>query len=277
MITYQYKLLVLVISFFISSLSYAEVSDRSLDRILDLSGLKTQMEQFPEMIKAGMEQSKQQGTPLADTQYNSMLMAVDESVLPSEIIEEIRSSLKKSITEEDAQQLLRWYESDLGREITRAEVDSSTPEAYQQMMESAQSLLENTERVEFANRLDALLGATDMAVNLQEYTGIAVYSAIMTAMQPNKPLDLEPVKAQMKASISQARTAIKQLVTLTFVFSYINIETNKLNKYENFLNNSTTKKFNNVVIESMNRAFEGTISKLANSLSLAFSTEQQQG
>ncbi len=235
-----------------------------------------QIDQFPGLINAGMEQAKQQGTPIPDAQYRSMVNSADESIVPSEIIEGIRISLRKSINEKEAKKLLAWYESDLGREITRAEESASTPESYQKMMQSAQSLLENSERVEFANRLDVLMGATDMTMGIQEHTGIAVYSAIMTAMQPDAPLNIEPFKAQMDAASEQTRAAIKQMVTISFLYSYRNIETNNLKKYEKFLNDATTLKFNKTIMDSMNSGLESSVSKWADLLAKIFKSKKQQ-
>ena len=276
MIKQQYNLLLVAIFFFVPSLSYADVSDESINKLLDLSGLTMQVDQIPDLIKTGMAQAKQQGTPIPDAEYSSLINSANESILPSEIIEGIRVSLKKSINEKEAQKLLGWYESDLGKEITHAEESASTPEAYQQMMQSAQSLLENSERVEFANRLDVLLGATDMTMGIQEHTGIAVYSAIMTAMQPDAPLNIEPFKAQMDAASVQTRAALKQMVTISFVYSYKNIETNNLKKYEYFLNDATTMKFNKTIMDSMNRELKSSVSKWADVLAQIFKSNKQQ-
>ena len=276
MIKHQYKLLLVAMFFFVSSLSYADVSDESINKLLGLSGLTMQVDQFPGLIKAGMEQAKQQGTPIPDAEYSLMINSADESILPSEILEKIRATLKKSIDEQEAKKLLAWYESDLGKEITRAEEKASTPEAYQEMMQSAQSLMENSERVKFASRLDALLGATDMTMGIQEYSGIAVYSAIMTAMQPDTPVNIEPFRAQMDAASAQTRAAVKQLVTISFVFSYKNIGTEDLRKYEYFLNDATTMKFNRSIMDSMNKGIESSILKWADALALIFKNKKQQ-
>ena len=148
MIKHQYKLLLVAIFFFASSLSYADISDESINKLLELSGLTMQVDQFPDLIKAEIEQAKQQSTLIPDSEYGSMVNSFNESILPSEIIEGIRVSLKKSINEEEAQKLLAWYESDLGKEIRYAEESASTPEAYKQMRQSAQSLLENVGSVQ---------------------------------------------------------------------------------------------------------------------------------
>ena len=151
MIKHQFKKVLLIVLFLSSPLSYAEISDESLNKILDLSGLTMQVNQFPGLIKVGMEQAKQQGVPISDAEYSLMVTSADKSILPSKILGEIKKSLKQSINEEEAKKLLAWYESDLGKEITKAEEKASTPNAYQQMMQAAPSLLENSERVDFVS------------------------------------------------------------------------------------------------------------------------------
>lgn len=277
MIKNQYNLLLVVILLFAPSLSYADASDESIKKLLELSGLTMQVDQFPALIKEGMAQAKQQGNPIPDSEYSSLINSVDESISPSEIIEGVRVSLNKSITEKEAQKLLSWYESDLGKEITRAEKNASTPEAYRQMMQSAQSLLENSEQVEFANRLDALLGATDITMDIQEHAGIAVYSAMMTAMQPDEPLNTESFRRQMNAASAQTRSSVKQMVTISFVYAYQNIEKNNLKKYEKFLNDPTTKKFNKTITDSMSRELKLSVSKWADTLAKIFKSNNEQG
>jgi len=245
------------------SLSFASASDKSIDKLLDLSGLTKQVKEFPGLVKTGMEQARQQGAAIPEDLFSKMTKSVDKSILPSEILDGIRSSLKKTICEDEAKKLLKWFESDLGRKITVAEEDASTPKAYQQMMGNAQALLTDSKRVEIAKRLDKLLGATDMAMNIQKYSGLAVYSAIMTAVAPGQPLNIEAYKSQMLAMEPQMRTNIEQLVIISFIYSYKTIDDKSLNKYEVFLNNSTTVKFYNAVMESMNKGFETATSKWA--------------
>ncbi len=271
----RFKLLLPAILFCVSSLCYAEVSDNSLNKILDLSGLTKQVGQFPGLIKMGMEQAKQQGAPIPDEDHKSMLMIVDQSVVTSEIVAEIRASLKESINEVEAKQLLTWYESELGKEITAAEERASTPEAYQEMMQSAESLMGDLERLEYAMRLDMSLGLTRMTMDLQEQTGLAVYSAIMTAIQPDKPLDLEPIKTKMKAERAQTRETIKQMVLISLAYSHKELAIDKLKKYETFLKDPITKKFIQTSMKSMKQALKTSASKIMKALVLMIKSKKQ--
>lgn len=275
MIKNQYKSLLVTMFFFVSPLSYADLSDESINELLDLSGLTMQIGQFPGLIKAEIQRAKQQKTPISDTAYNLMINSVDKSILPSDIIGEIKISLKESITENEARKILTWYKSDLGKEITHAEENATTPDAYQKMTQSAESLLANSERVEFANKLDVLLAATDMQMDTLKYSSIAIYSAFQTVMQPCAPFDIESMKSKLDTQNEQTYAAFKRLITISFLYSYQDIEMEKLKKYENFLINKATKKFNKAIMGSISRGFESSISKWASELANAFLNMKQ--
>ncbi len=264
MIKHQYKKLLVAIFFFVSSLSYAEISDQSINKLLDLSGLTMQIDQLPALVKTIFEQAKQENTSILDAEYRLMVTSFNESISPSEIVGAIRANLKKSINEKEAQKLLAWYQSNLGKKITRAEKNASTPRGYRYMMQLEQSLLSNQKRVAFANRFDVLTGTTDMAIRLQKHTNITLYSKIMTAIKPDTPLNIKEVKTKTASVLTRA--AVKKMVTLSFVYSYRNIETGKLKKYEAFLNDVTTMKFNKTIMDSMSREFESSVSKWADIL-----------
>ena len=245
------------------SLSIASTKEDNLDKLLLLSGMTKQVGEFPGLVKAGVMQGVQQGASIPENEVSLILHSADKTILPSVILAEIRHSLEKSLSNEDIEKLLEWYESDIGKRITAAEEKASTPEAYQQMMNSAQQLLADTKRVEVAARLDELLGATDMAMEIQEFSGVAVYSAIMTAIAPDQELNLDAYKSQMAAMQPQMRANIQQLVAVSFVYSYQEIDDDSLAAYEAFLNRSITKQFNDSTIKGLNRGFKKVVADWA--------------
>jgi len=251
----------LVFLLLFSSLSYAEISDKTINTLLDLSGLTEQISQYPEVFKSGIEQAKQQGTPFPDDGYQLIIQKMEESTLSKDIIERISYSLKQSLSEEEGEELLTWFKSDLGKEITKAEEDAGTAEAFQNITEMAEDLLTKTEKVAFAKRLDALIGATEMNMDIQENTGIAVFSIIMTLLQPDVPLDLAPVKAQMDSVRAETKATVEQMITASMVYTYQNIDDKKLAQYEEFLKKPTSMKFNKSVTENLGKGLEVSFSK----------------
>ena len=210
-----------------------------------------------------------------EVEYNAILLSIEKSLLPTEILAEIRGELKKSISESQANEMLVWYESDLGKKITLAEEKSTSAEAYKKMVQEAQSLLADSERVEIAKRFDTLLGVTDMTIEIQKYTGIAVYCAIMSVMQPELPLNIEQIRAQVSSMGAQNNATIQQMIILSFVYSYQSIDKGELRKYEVFLANDSTAKFNKIVMSSMYNGFERSILNMADALAIIYRDKKQ--
>jgi hypothetical protein len=187
-------------------------------------------------------------------------------MLPREILEGIKSELAQSMTEEEIEVLLLWYESDIGKEITLAEERASTAEAYQKMMLEAQSLLSNSKLIESAQRIDLLMGATENALLLQEFTGVALYQSMMTLLYPNEPLNLELFKEYLTAQRAEARMSIQLMFFMSCAYAYRDIEVEKLTEYEAFLNKPSSKKFNYIVTLGLNIGLQRWVYKWADQL-----------
>jgi hypothetical protein len=84
----------------------------------------------------------------------------------------------------------------------------------------------------------------------------------MSSVRPDKPVDLEPLKAKMKAERAQTREALKDMVLLSLVYSYKDLDIEKLKKYEDFLRDPVTKKFAKTTMKSLNSALKSAVSKI---------------
>lgn len=265
-----HTLIVFLVLMFASSVGFASASEESINKLLKYSGLTAQIQQYPDQIKAGFMQAQQQGTPISTEELNALITSVDEHILPSEIIGEIRLELQKKLSEEEAQHLLKWFKSPIGKEITKAEEAASDPDVQAQIMQQSATLMNDKERVELAKSLDNLVGATDTTMGIYEYSSIAVFSALMTAMQPNTPLNVAPLRAQMSANAAQTRAEIENLIMLTYTFTYKDISITNLKKYEAFLSEPTATKLSRTLSFSMKQAMENSISNWAASLAQLF-------
>ena len=251
----------------LSSVSFAQLSDATVDKLLTLTGLTTQVEQFPSLIKAGIDDAALQDDSVTDVQIQLMTNSIQDTIIPAEILAGMRTAIQASLVQSEADQLLAWYVTELGREITTVEEKASTVEAYQDMMSMSAQLLDNKDRVAIAHRYDELLGVTEMMDDLQESLGVAVYTAMMTQLAPDEPLDLEPLYASIAANKAETQEMTAQLVTVSLVYTYLDLPLSKLEKYESFLADSVTKKFNKIVISSMWDGLGTSASKWASALS----------
>lgn len=258
-------------------LSHAEVTDSDIDRVLQLAGITEQVERFPELIKAGMRQARLDKELISESDFSAMLIRTDDTIRPAEILDVVRDALRETLSDEDLERLLAWYRSDLGREITELERQAGTPEALEHMEAQAAALLENTGRVEFAQRIDQIVGATELTMSIQEHTGIAVFSAITLALRPDSAYqEIARFRQQMAAMRPLFREPTERMVIVSFVYTYQPLDADKLEKFEAFLSRPDTTRFNRTVVEGLGRGLGRSIDNWARALAQIFTHQEQQ-
>ena len=271
------KFLLVLILILLPPVSPGVAANGDIDRILKLAGIEAQVEQIPELIKAGMRQAELDDQLISKSDFDTMLIRTDDTILPAEIIAEVRGALEASLSEADIAELLAWYESDLGREINALEEKAGSPEALERMSAQATELLERTERVEFARRIDAIVGATDLTLSIQEYTGIAVFSAITLALRPESAAqEIQRFREQMAAMRPQFREPMERTIIVSFVYTYLPLDAQKLDRFEAFLTRPATRRFNHNVAEGLGRGLGKSIASWALALAEIFANREQQ-
>jgi hypothetical protein len=253
----------------------AGASDASLQRLMELSGTTTQIGQLPGQVQAGLAQSQRQEGGLTDRQFADLSAAVVGAIDPAPILATLRASLAQRLSEAEVRELLAWYESDLGRRITRAEVDAADPAALQTMIANAEKLLANQQRVEQALELDRLMKATDQAAMLQEKLAVAMFVAIATLHSGGQPVDTEAFLAQMRQHQQQIRANVQQFIVLAYVFSYRDIGMAELKRYHGFLAQPTSAKMVNAINDGMSRGLDAMIDQIALAVAALFDQEMK--
>ena len=262
------KVIALLITFGLSSLSWAEIDDQSLNKILISSGITAQVSQFPQLIKQGLNSAARPSQKIPDSVINLMSSTVDDSILASDILEAIKLSIKHSLTQDQALQLLRWYQADLGTKITLAELNASSKSAFKEIIKESKSLLLNTKLVDFAKRIDTLYAVTDSTMDMQNISGAGIYMVVMTALRPSNRASIAQYNTYLNASRKQLRAAIEQVIILSFVYSYKDLSAQQLSDYEVFLTRKATIKFHRSVVSSMNTQMSISVAKWADNLML---------
>lgn len=273
----QRKLLPAIVWLALPVLCQASPADGDLDRILRMSGIAAQIEQFPELIKQGMRQAQLDGELISKSAFSTMLIRTDDTIRPAEIIAEVRSGLGESLSGDDVEELLEWYQSDLGREINALEEKAGSDEAFERMSRQAPELLARTGRVEFARRIDEIVGATDLTMSIQEYTGLAVFSAITLALRPDSAYqEIQHFREQMAILRPQLREPTERMVIVSFVYTYLPLDQPKMDRFEAFLERPVTRRFNRAVARGLGSGLGRSIDRWAQALAQIFANKEQQ-
>jgi len=260
---HAYKLLLLVIFISYGKFSVANELSPTTTRLLQISGITNQVEEFPRFIKEGMLQAKQQDHGIQDDTFKEMLAMVDDAMNTTVMLNEIGNKLSQSLNVNDTQDILSWYESRAGKTITAAEEHASTPEAYHEMLQQSASLLKDQKRIDYARSVDKLLSATQFTLDLHIHTQLAVVSAFSSVLEPEAPRQLDAYKAQVQNQVENLRTGIQQFVVLSFAYSYQAISDEDLNDYKAFLETPAARNFNQVAMLGISETLQRAIAVLA--------------
>ena len=131
-------------------------------RLIDVSGIREQVAAMPNLVKAGLAQTRmQKATPRLAEQ---IFEAVDVSMNAVTMRELIHSRIRQEIPPEDIPRLLVWYESPLGRKITALEVASMDPENEEEMLKALPGLLQHKDSPERMKKFQRL----EKALNIPE-------------------------------------------------------------------------------------------------------------
>jgi hypothetical protein len=241
---------------------------------MTLSGINKQVAGYPGMLNAGIDQAHQQNPSIPGNELSGMKRAIEKAFVPELFINSISNEIRNNVTEEEASQLISWFESIPGQKITLAEENASKPEALQNMISEAQSLFSDTTRVGLAQKIDALVGSTDMTMQIQMDTAVAVFTSVSSALGQNQNEMIENFKLQLASREEQMRKNTEQFTIISFLYSYKNIDLETLKKYIHFLGEPNTIKFNDSVKKGLKYAFKKATNDMAKSLGILISSKE---
>jgi hypothetical protein len=248
-----------------------DISKGSLDKLMALSGLNKQMSDLPNIVIGGAEESrKQYSSDLPDAVYNDLKKAIEKSFRPSEILQEISMEIKKNLSEAEARSLLNWYESDIGRKITKAEEDASTPAAQEEMMRNASFLIGDHERVALAEKMESVLHVTDMTIKVSENSAIATLTALSTVAEPGQRENTSALKIRLSQQIQESRAHVREMVIVSNVYGYKDIDIAGIEKYIKFIESAAARKFNNAAMKGMEKSLKQSTEKMAKAFAAEF-------
>jgi len=249
-----------------------KITDSSLDKLMSLSGINKQFSKnsVSDMVLMGIESAKKDVEGISDIEFADMKIGIGNAFSAEDLLKRIRDEIKKNVSESETKNLFIWYESDLGKKITKAEEKASTAEAFKEMCNNAETLLKEKKRVELAQKMDESLNISDTMVQLQIKTAAAVFIAISIAMEPDKKVNLKAFKENLKIRKPQMIKKTKEMSILSLVYSYRNISIDSLKKYIEFVENPKTKNFNDAAMSGIKKALNHSIKKMAKSLAKLF-------
>lgn len=259
-----------------------EISDASLNKLLQLSGIQAMVSQFPGLLRMRMQQARERDRfthnqpSMSDDDYRELEDTMLTAFKPAGILAAIGKRVRRSVSEAEAEKMLAWYDSDLGKQIGRAEADSSTPAAMRDMMASAQRLLADKPRVLYAVKLDKLLHMTDMSMRFQVNAAVAMFVAFSTKKNTHRPANLKAFKKRLAAGMERQRHRIRRSVIISTVYTYRDIAMKDLERYRAFLQTPAALRLNEALASGMDAGMNAAIDRMARSVEALFKRQHLQ-
>lgn len=271
---FDLQLMFLTVCFFLFStiVMASDLSAVSIDRLLKVSGLTKQTSELPGLFKASLEPMMQQNIPLTPDDFREIEIIIGKTVLPEEILTEIRTRLAADLSDLEVQRLLSWYESDLGRKITEAEEKSSTPEAIQATLGQTIEADSDRKRIALVQKIEAIINSADKAMEMQKKTALAFFRVITIAISPFEEVDTKGFEANLDAQNSNMRTQVNELVIKTFLYAFRDFEINDLEKYSAFLERPESVKFTISASEALLQGIDNCLGKMPPLVRVTFKT-----
>jgi hypothetical protein len=249
-------------------LSAEPVSGNQLDSLLSVSGLTSDIDSMPEMFASTMQGTK--ANNINDEQVAALVALIKKVINPSFFNEQIKRELSAELSQEDLIQLMAWYESDVGREITLAEEVASTDEGYANMASNAQNIMANSPLVARARQIDIAMNATQQLYTITKNIGITMYAATSKIDNPNVAVNIVDFSAVLDSQKAEVLNSIEEQITLFIANSLQDVDDEKIQQYITFLNSPSGKKFVVGSIAGLNTAFEKAMQTFVESINLLF-------
>lgn len=213
----------------------------TIQKLLQLSGLKEQIAQMPALVQMGAAQ----GMLTVDAKVREgLLKELAAAYDANRLLDNVTSYIDRHVDEAKLKSLLAWYEASLGLKIAKLESEASRPEAMPKVQEYIQKMATNPpspELLKILKELDEVARATDFAIEGAVAASWGVAKAMQAVLPEEKRIPIGQLESVLQQQREQTRPALQQQVLGTAWFSYRDLTLDELKKYVEFYRTDSGK------------------------------------
>ncbi|MFK5976213.1 MAG: hypothetical protein QM493_06870 [Sulfurovum sp.] len=207
--------------------------DSAIAKIMKLSGIDAKIPTLSQELITSFDPYIQQ---YSKAKAMKMTISVLEAFDKDTMIKTIRNEISQNISLEETLPIMRWYQSDIGREITKIEKKATNDQNVDALFAKKERLLKSKERVYLCIEIEKQAHIIDTLVNTQ----IEIMKSSLKVSQPK--LDDKTVDSYFTTMRTTVKSAIEEPTILSLLKAYENIDVEKMKKYIAFLSRPTTQK-----------------------------------
>jgi len=236
----------------------AENPSKNIDEILEVSGLRTQIQQVPVDIKSGFLQ-RQERSPkkFSPKQTKKILEILTESYDASALEASVVGYIEKRYDADLISTEIRMLSSPLNQQMTRLESEASTPEGRKKIQEYAATLKDRPpppERTALLARLDRATGTTEIGVELLVAVSMAYIEASDSLKSGGKRLDSQQLNQMADQMRKVLWTPVEDSTMASFLYIYRDVPDEELKAYTAVFESETSEWFRELVKGALTEA-----------------------
>lgn len=204
---------------------------RIINQLIDDSGMREIIEQLPTMVAMGFDQ--QPPPPINRDKYNKFRENYIQVFDPVKIRETVANNFNVQYEAKRFSELLALVNSPLAKKMTSLEVESSTPQAQQEMMQMGNIIMgqASPSRLELVQQLDEAMSATEVGVDMQMMMTEAMMANMNKIVSPAQQMTDEQLKQGLSQMRMQSLFPARQYTQLNFVYAYRTVSDADLKEY----------------------------------------------
>ena len=235
--------------------------EQIVDELIDLSGLKQQIPRLPneymtlvDQVLGGLERQRH---PVPKSVRRQIRQSFMEALSSERLESKIRLRLLDALSQETTIATMTWLRSDLGKKITAAEVNVSSPQRSLQLATFLMQLqLERPapERLQLVRRIEDINQGSEMATEAWEAIVGAVARALQGEFRGKNDLQRKEKLDEFMASIrGSIKGVFQQGRIFEALFTYQTLTDEELKQYADFLETPAGRD----VTKTINSAVQG--------------------
>lgn len=254
----------------VSASSESIDKNKIVEEILELSGMKKQIENYPSLVQSQLAESQNKQKPEV---FAIVSKVMSESYKAETMYQVVLGNLIANFDMNHYTALLNWLHSPLSKKMSQLEEQASTPEALQEMREFAAKLQYNPpsqERIALVQALDEAVGGTNLSIEMITLTNLQMYKAFETAIPEAQRIKEDNWEEKFKSTLKdQLEQPMKQNTLISFLYVYRSVSDEELREYINFWDSSEGRWCNKI----LSRAFLDAMARIGREMGNRLASE----
>jgi hypothetical protein len=236
---------------------------QGLDNLLDLSGLKAQLQSLTAGIRAQFLRAHRRQSGQDRITIDRI---VAERFAAETLHARIRLEFQRNLEPGRLEKALAWYDSPLGKRIVGQELAALIAAGGQEAIADLERNRPSARRLELIERLDEGGGASETTVDVT----VAIVRSLTVAFQPGLPAVAGLSRVELDKQITQARNRtlgdMRRLCRVSMLLAYRGLSDDELEQYVQFVESDAGQWYmsvmNSALLAAVGTAADATAAEL---------------